>query len=106
MPDATVRCPNCCGDVPPGHHCVRCGEPLDGADEGKAHRRRGPFAAAPHEHRLLPSPASSLFPHLTRVSTRHFHYALAAGLVIVLVLGLSALFGVALIVAALLVPVL
>src|SRR4051794_15842004 len=104
MPDA-VTCPNCQGEVPPGRHCVRCGQSLEGPAKTKL-RRHGPFAAAPHEHRLMPWPASTLFPHLTRASMRDFHLALLVGVAIVVVLGLLSLFGVALVVAALLVPVL
>jgi hypothetical protein len=79
---------------------VRCGAALQ-ADGGE---ERG-FAAAPHEHRFLPSIVTSLFPHLPRADTRHYRWAMAIGTVIVIGLGAAGLYPVALAAGALLIPI-
>jgi hypothetical protein len=96
-----TRCHNCHQEVPDRKFCVRCGAPLQG--EG---RRRSGFAAAPHEHRLLPSVVSSLFPHLPRAAVTHYRVAMGVGTVTVLALGIAGLFPLALAGAAVLVPIL
>jgi hypothetical protein len=96
-----TTCPECRQQVPERPFCVRCGARLavgDGSGRG--------FAAAPHEHRLLPAIVSSLFPHLPRADMRHYRWAMGVGTAIVLGLGIAGLFPVALAGAALLVPVL
>ncbi len=106
-----MKCPECGQEVPERPFCVRCGAPLraqvethDPARAQQAAAERG-FAAAPHEHRLLPSIVSSLFPHLPRADMRHYRWAMAIGTAIVLGLGAAGLFPVALTAAALLVPI-
>jgi hypothetical protein len=97
-------CPTCDQQTPDGRFCVRCGAPLEA---GLTHaRHRSEFAAAPGEHRLSPRLVSTLFPHLTHHSMRHFRIALAAGLAVLIALGAARLFPVALITAALLMPLL
>jgi ribosomal protein L32 len=98
------ECPTCHEQTPDGRFCVRCGAPLDGALEHARERRQ--FAAAPGEHRYAPWLISTLFPHLPRHSERHFRAALAVGGTLVVVLGVLRLFPVALITAALLMPLL
>jgi hypothetical protein len=97
-------CPTCQGTTPAGNYCVRCGAPLD--RELDKCRQRPRYAAAPGEHRYAPWLVSTLFPHLPRHSERHFHIALATGVAVVIVLGALRLFPVALITAALLMPLL
>ncbi|MDX6645407.1 MAG: hypothetical protein QOK40_1134, partial [Miltoncostaeaceae bacterium] len=96
-------CPNCGFGAPTGAFCVRCGHPLADAAAGGA--RRG-FAAAPHERRLLPALASTLFPQLPRGSLATFRWALALGTALLVGLALGGLSPVALVAAATLVPTL
>ncbi|HET9104823.1 MAG TPA: zinc ribbon domain-containing protein [Solirubrobacteraceae bacterium] len=84
---------------------MRCGAPLgDQPEAAGPSRRRGQFAAAPNEPLNLPALVSSLFPHLPRRSMAAFRIVLAAGLIVVLVLGALRLFPVALIAGAVLLP--
>ncbi|HEX9235932.1 MAG TPA: zinc ribbon domain-containing protein [Actinomycetota bacterium] len=100
---AMVTCPNCGQSVPEGNFCVRCGTDLSA---GPARGRRTGYSAAPHEHRLLPHPISTLFPHLPRASVASFRVALAGGTVIVVGLAAAGLFPLAFVAAAALVPLL
>src|SRR4051812_29125835 len=93
-------CPNCGREVPEERFCVSCGEPL--ADDAP---RRG-FAAAPQERWWGPSIVSSMFPHLPRADMRSFRVALAAGVALVVVLCLLRLYPLALVAAAIAVPLL
>lgn len=97
-------CPTCGAPAPDGNFCVRCGAPLD-QQLNRPHERVG-FAAAPRERRYAPWVVSTLFPHLPRHSERAFHIVLGAGASVVIALGALRLFPVALILAALLVPLL
>jgi hypothetical protein len=97
-------CPTCGQPTPEGNFCVRCGAPLN---QELAHsRHRAEYAAAPGERRDVPWLVSTLFPHLPRHSEGHFHIALGVGTALVIVLGALRLFPVALIVAAVLLPLL
>jgi hypothetical protein len=88
--------------------CIRCGAPLgsERSDEGRPSHERSRFAAAPHEHLAVPRLISTLFPHLPRASLMGFRTALVIGAGVVAGLAALRLFPVALIAAALLVPVL
>ena len=99
-----IECPTCHQPTPEGNFCVRCGAPLDG--ELDHSRERHQFAAAPGQRRYAPWIVSSLFPQLPRHSDRHFRIALGTGAAIVVLLGVLRLFPVALITAALLMPLL
>ena len=79
---------------------MACGEPLAATEA-----RRG-FAAAPHEAWWRPRIVSSIFPHLPRADMRSFRIALAAGAALVVVLGLLRLYPLALVAAAVAVPLL
>ena len=72
--------------------------------EPAAKERGGHFAAAPHEHRLVPHAVSTLFPHLPRAGHAAFRGLLAVGIALVASLALAGLFPIALIAAAVLVP--
>lgn len=98
-----VGCTTCGHQTPEGNFCVRCGAPLDRALEHARSRRE--FAAAPGQNRYAPWLVSTLFPRLPRHSDRHFKVALVAGVALVAVLGALRLFPVALITAALLMPI-
>jgi PrsW family intramembrane metalloprotease len=115
-----TTCPNCGLETPAQNFCVRCGHRL--ADDAPPQPERAAsqqagdeaskepvqpkdrFTAAPHEHRLLPAIASTLFPHLPRADMRHYRVAMAVGTLIVVGLGIAGLFPLALAGAALLVP--
>jgi hypothetical protein len=71
-----------------------------------ASHHRTQFAAAPGQHRYAPWLVSTLFPQLPRHSERHFRLALVLGGVVVVLLGVLRLFPVALISAAVLMPLL
>jgi hypothetical protein len=74
---ATMECRVCQTDVPAGEFCGLCGDYLT------PHRGNGPswlriraYGAAPGEHLLLPSLASSLFPQLPHRSRMPFRVVL------------------------------
>ncbi len=100
-----MNCGGCGEETPAGGFCVRCGAPLDRSFAAGA-RTRPHFAAAPHEHVALPLVLSSLFPHLPRGSHWSFRVALALGGAVVIALAILHLFPVALIAAALVLPLL
>src|ERR1700754_4754273 len=82
----TAECRICQTDVPAGEYCGLCGchlEPRKG--EGPDWLRIRDFGAAPGEHLLQPSLASSLFPHLPPRSRTVFRIGLAAVLVALVV---------------------
>jgi RsiW-degrading membrane proteinase PrsW (M82 family) len=90
-----TECPVCKVDVPAGAFCGLCGLPL--ADhrrgDGPGWLRMRAFGAAPGEHLLRPSVASSLFPRLPAHSRAPFRVALlvvVAALVAFAVLGMPA----------------
>jgi ribosomal protein L32 len=102
-----VHCGSCGEEVPEGHFCVRCGAPLgDDPASAPASRTRGAFAAAPQERLNVPRLVSTLFPQLPRRSMASFQGALAFGVAVVLVLALLRVLPVALIAAAVLLPLL
>jgi hypothetical protein len=75
----TTECRICQVDVPAGEYCGLCGchlTPRKG--EGPDWLRIRDFGAAPGEHLLQPSLASSLFPHLPPRSRNVFRGGLAA----------------------------
>ena len=74
----TAECRVCQTDVPAGEYCGLCGchlTPRRG--EGPDWLRIRDFGAAPDEHLLQPSLASSLFPHLPPRSRTVFRVGLA-----------------------------
>jgi hypothetical protein len=99
-------CPNCHRPTPDGNFCVRCGVPLHEDAAPTSARARSQFAAAPAEREYVPWLVSTLFPQLPRHSDRHFRLALLGGAVLVVALAAFRLFPVAVIVAALLMPLL
>ena len=77
-----TECRICQTDVPAGEYCGLCGchlTPRPG--EGPDWLRIRDFGAAPGEHLLQPSLASSLFPHLPPRSRNVFRIGLAVVLV-------------------------
>jgi hypothetical protein len=79
-PDAmpTMHCAVCDTDVPAGAFCGTCGAHLSAQrGNGRGVLRPGAYGAAPGEHVLRLSVASSLFPHLPHRSLAPFRVALA-----------------------------
>jgi hypothetical protein len=99
-------CPNCHRPTPDGNFCVRCGVPLDDDAAPTSAPARPQFAAAPAEREYVPWLVSTLFPQLPRHSDRHFRLALIGGAALVIALAAFRLYPVAVIVAALLMPLL
>jgi hypothetical protein len=77
---------------------VACGQPLDDGKRG--------FAAGPHERWWHPRLVSTIFPHLPRADMRPFRAALLATIAVVVVLCLLRLYPLALVAAAIAVPLL
>jgi hypothetical protein len=98
----TTECRVCETDVPAGEYCGLCGchlTPRRG--EGPDWLRIRDFGAAPGEHLLQPSLASSLFPNLTPKSRNVFRIGLAVVLAALLAFALLRLPGALVTVAAL-----
>src|SRR4051794_5461354 len=102
----TIRCNECRHEVPALEYCVRCGDPL--AEEKRARAafsgRRSQFAANPEEHALGVHLLSTLFPQLPRADMATFRAVLIIGLLAIVGLAGLGFFPLALIAAALLVP--
>jgi hypothetical protein len=100
-----IRCDQCGAEVPALEVCVRCGDPL--AEElrrGRQGRVRETFAAAPDESRRTVHLVSTLYPALPRDDMRAFRAALIGGFLLVVALGVLGYFPVAVLVAAIVVP--
>lgn len=69
---STMVCRACATDVPEAAFCGHCGA----AQQGRRRRRIRTYAATPSEHTLLPSVATSLFPHLPKRALRPFRLGL------------------------------
>jgi hypothetical protein len=100
------NCPTCHQPTPDGNFCIRCGHPLHAEPQGTPGHRRRQFAAAPHERVATPRVVSTLFPRLPRSSLAGFRLALILGTAVVAALTVARLFPVALISAALVLPLL
>ncbi len=102
-----VTCSQCGNQVPRLEFCIRCGDPLSDeySVEGRREQQRR-FAAAPDERVNSVAAISTLFPQLPRAEMRAFRLALLAGTAIVVALALLGFFPVALVAAAVLVPLL
>lgn len=73
----TMQCPACGNDVPVAAFCSICGAQLSvQRGDGRGRLRVGAYAAAPGEHALRLSVASTLFPHLPHRSRTPFRVAL------------------------------
>jgi hypothetical protein len=99
---ADARCPSCHRDTPAGNYCTHCGALLHPV----AGERGGHYAAAPHQHLLAPALITTLFPHLPLRGHHSFRIALATGAALMGALALAGLFPVALIAAAVIIPLL
>ncbi|MEA2678218.1 MAG: hypothetical protein QOJ81_2359 [Chloroflexota bacterium] len=105
--DPLITCNQCGNQVARLEFCIRCGDPLTdeyGAEQVREQRRR--FAAAPDERLNAVALVSTLFPQLPRADMRSFRLAFAAGVAIVAGLALLGFYPIALVSAAVLVPLL
>lgn len=102
-----IRCDRCGESVPALEFCIRCGDPLDDEHrKGPQGRVREGFAAAPNERATAFRIVSTIFPALPRESIRTFQLALLAGTILVVALGILGFFPIAIVAAAILVPLL
>ena len=99
-----IECRQCRHSVPRLEFCVRCGHSLAEEYHGERLRRGGTYAAAPNESVRSLALISTLFPELPRADMRVFRLCFAAGVALLIGLGLLGLFPVALVTAAVLVP--
>ena len=99
--ETALRCWACQQEIPHGAFCVRCG-----ADLAREKQRRERFRASPNERRLSPWVTSSLFPRLPRAALRGFRLALLVALSSIVALALAGAFPLAIVVAAVSVPML
>jgi hypothetical protein len=102
----TIECDECHYVVPALDYCVRCGDPLAEEKQQRAmgSGRRTAFAASPDEHALGVHVVSTLFPQLPKAHMATFRAVLVIGIVVLVGLAGLGLFPLALVAAALLVP--
>jgi hypothetical protein len=101
----TIRCDQCGEEVPDLAWCVRCGDPLAAEQRrGRAGRVRDTYAASSEERASSVRLVSTLYPSLPREEIRTFQIALLGGTILVAVLGLLGFFPMAIVAAAVLVP--
>jgi len=100
-----MQCPNCGRETPEGDYCVHCGASLAGATP-TAGRRLDAYAAHPREHVLYPSVVTTLFPGLTPRQALLIRWILLGGALVVLLIGVARLVPLAIVLGALLLPLL
>ena len=84
-----MRCPACQTNVPAGAFCGTCGAQLSASHGARSSLLRpAAYAAAPGEHVLRLSVASSLFPHLPHRSRAPFRVALTVLFLVLVAFGL------------------
>ncbi|MGO8950639.1 MAG: PrsW family glutamic-type intramembrane protease [Ktedonobacterales bacterium] len=101
-----MRCPNCGRETPAGEYCVHCGARLPTDTQPVDARRTHAYAANPHEHVLHLSVVTTLFPHLTPRQSGRARWLLLGSAVVIFCIGLARLVPLAVLLGALLVPVL
>ena len=101
-----ITCSQCGHEVPRMNFCIRCGHPLADEYHGEKMRRTGAFAANPDERVRSLALVSTLFPQLPKADMDIFRLALLVGIGITAGLALIGAFPVAIVTAAILVPLL
>lgn len=102
-----MRCPHCGRETPEGHFCAYCGAHLPEANsQHSATTRTHVYAANPHEHVYQPAIISTFFPHLNPRRTQQFRWILFVLAVIVVLLVAARYIPVAIVAAAMIVPLL
>jgi RsiW-degrading membrane proteinase PrsW (M82 family) len=102
-----MRCEHCGRETPEGHYCAYCGAHLPASDTPHSPTaRRHVFALNPNEHVYQPGIISTFFPHLSPYRTHQFRWVLFVLAAIVLLLVAGHYIPIAIVAAALIVPVL
>lgn len=101
-----MRCPHCGRQTPEGEYCIHCGARLPTSTRPVDPRRAHAYAANPREHVLHLSAISTLFPHLNPRQTLRARWLLLGGALVIFLIALGRLVPLAIVLAALLVPVL
>jgi hypothetical protein len=101
-----MRCQHCGRETPSGHYCAYCGAHLSAQAPHAPRQRVHAFAANPNEHVYHPGIVSTFFPHLSPRRTHQVRWVLLGGLAVIVLVGLGRIVPVAIVAAALLVPVL
>jgi RsiW-degrading membrane proteinase PrsW (M82 family) len=101
-----MRCRNCGREFEGGHYCPWCGAHQTARHEKHVARRPRNYAANPSEHVLEPSIVSTLFPHLGPRRLFQLRWLLLVAVVALIVISLGKLVPLAIVLAALLLPLL
>ncbi|HEU5439959.1 MAG TPA: PrsW family glutamic-type intramembrane protease [Ktedonobacterales bacterium] len=102
-----MRCEHCGRETPEGHYCAYCGAHLAAANTRyHPQQRRHAFAANPSESVYHPSVVTTLFPHLAPERSHQLRWILGGAALIVFLIAFGRLVPVAIVLAALLVPLL
>ena len=101
-----MPCPNCGQQTLGGHYCPHCGTHLVDETPARGHRRAHAFAANPHESVYHPAIVSTFFPHLAPHRTQQVRWILLLGVGIIFLFGLARYVPIAIVAAALLIPLL
>src|SRR6185312_2793734 len=100
-----MHCQHCGREAPDGRFCGYCGAPLTGTVPRDPQRRRA-YAANPHEHVYHPGVVTTFFPHLNPQRTHQMRWILLGGAFIIFLLGLGRYVPIAIVAAALFIPIL
>src|SRR5215813_9855907 len=101
-----MRCPHCARETPEGEYCIHCGARLPTPAHPLEARRVHAYAANPREPVLHLSAITTLFPHLTPRQSLLARWLLLGGALVVLFIGLGRLLPLAVLLGALLIPLL
>jgi hypothetical protein len=101
-----MHCEHCGRETPDGHYCAYCGADLTAQSHQAARRRPHSFAVNPREHVYHPAIVSTFFPHLGSLRAQQIRWFLLGGSIVLLLLAVGRYVPVAIVVAALLVPLL
>lgn len=101
-----IQCPVCGRETPPGGYCIHCGTHLAHGNRAHNASRTHAYAANPHEPVSHLSVVSTLFPHLGPTHTHRMRWLLLILAAIIFLVGLGRLVPLAIVLSALLVPLL
>lgn len=101
-----MQCRNCGRELQGGNFCPWCGAHQTERRESHVARRPHIYAANPSEHVLHPSIVSTLFPHLGPRRMVQVRWLLFVGIIALVIISLGRLVPLAIVLSALLLPVL